>query len=238
MSAPKPNLYTPSCVLLPPARFPQKRRIQLSECLRDTLGFCCSRGRTRFYVVSFGYKGLTSNPRRLPSHRRRLRSNRRWIPSNRHRLPFQRRPIVCLDAAAFRTAGSVAVVQLPEPTPQCYGRWRCSLDPEAPAHAQCCPRSLDRAQRRGSRAPSFGDSCLPGDGGRLWDGPLEGAEGAWQPGSSGAAVRPLITRLRARPPHGLDTPLPHSKGAYRALCARCAKFWLFSTAGSSVRSEE
>ena len=30
----------------------------------------------------------------------------------------------------------------------------------------------------------------------------------------------------------------HSKGAYRALCARCAKSWLFSTTGSSVSSED
>ena len=29
-----------------------------------------------------------------------------------------------------------------------------------------------------------------------------------------------------------------AKGAYRALCARCAKSWLFSTAGSSVSSED
>ena len=28
------------------------------------------------------------------------------------------------------------------------------------------------------------------------------------------------------------------KGAYRALCARCAKSWLFSTTGSSVSSED
>ena len=27
-------------------------------------------------------------------------------------------------------------------------------------------------------------------------------------------------------------------GAYRALCARCAKSWLFSTTGSSVSSED
>ena len=31
---------------------------------------------------------------------------------------------------------------------------------------------------------------------------------------------------------------PHSKGAYRALCTRCAKSWLFSTTGSSVSSED
>ena len=29
-----------------------------------------------------------------------------------------------------------------------------------------------------------------------------------------------------------------SKGAYRALCVRCAKSWLFSTTGSSVSSED
>ena len=28
------------------------------------------------------------------------------------------------------------------------------------------------------------------------------------------------------------------KGAYRALCARCAKSWPFSTTGSSVSSED
>ena len=28
------------------------------------------------------------------------------------------------------------------------------------------------------------------------------------------------------------------RGAYRALCARCAKSWLFSTTGSSVSSED
>ena len=28
------------------------------------------------------------------------------------------------------------------------------------------------------------------------------------------------------------------KGAYRALCARCAKIWPFSTTGSSVSSED
>ena len=27
-------------------------------------------------------------------------------------------------------------------------------------------------------------------------------------------------------------------GAYRALCARCAKSWLFSTTGSSISSED
>ena len=27
-------------------------------------------------------------------------------------------------------------------------------------------------------------------------------------------------------------------GAYRALCARCAKSWLFSTTGGSVSSED
>ena len=30
----------------------------------------------------------------------------------------------------------------------------------------------------------------------------------------------------------------HAVGAYRALCTRCAKSWLFSTTGSSVSSED
>ena len=29
-----------------------------------------------------------------------------------------------------------------------------------------------------------------------------------------------------------------SRGAYRALCARCVKSWLFSTTGSSVSLED
>ena len=32
--------------------------------------------------------------------------------------------------------------------------------------------------------------------------------------------------------------IPDHWGAYRALCARCAKSWLFSTTGSSVLSED
>ena len=46
---------------------------------------------------------------------------------------------------------------------------------------------------------------------------------AWEP----LTPRGLGSRTRA-----------WSQGAYRALCARCAKSWLFSTTGSSVSSED
>ena len=36
---------------------------------------------------------------------------------------------------------------------------------------------------------------------------------------------------------GLVEVVVEAEGAYRALCARCAKSWLFSTTGSSVSSE-
>ena len=39
--------------------------------------------------------------------------------------------------------------------------------------------------------------------------------------------------------HGvIDSVYIWAVGAYRALCARCAKSWLFSTTGSSVSSED
>ena len=37
---------------------------------------------------------------------------------------------------------------------------------------------------------------------------------------------------------GRQPDRPGPKGAYRALCARCAKSWLFSTTGSLVSSED
>ena len=50
-----------------------------------------------------------------------------------------------------------------------------------------------------------------------------------EPGFEPTTWRPLVQWVARGDP---------SKGAYRALCTRCAKSWLFSNTGSSVSSED